>query len=223
MKHILGIGMQSGGTTVISGMWFKRDDTDGILDVYGNYKGSYTPFQEETTLCPKNIKIFHQKLTIQGRKEDYNINQFIETLKLRGNEDIKWYLIMRNPFHSIQSLKAKWYNGNWEKKLENFVVHYKLAKELGVPIIKYEDFLKLPVFEMSKLQEQLGVTLDYSSPLKVIRKKTYMTNVGNTTYCNNPNEIKKESSFDEELNDSEIDKIEEICKEIIREYGYSPV
>ena len=213
--------MQSGGTTIISGMWFKRDDTDGTLDVYGNYKGSYTPFQEETTLCPKNIKIFHQKLTMLGGKEDYNINQFIDALKLRGNKDIKWYLIMRNPFHSIRSLKAKWYGGDWEKKLENFADHYKKAKETGVPIIKYEDFLKLPVFEMSKLQRQLGITPDHSSPLKVIGKKTYMTNVGNATYCNNPSEIKKKISFSEELNDSEIDKIENICKEIIEGFNYS--
>jgi hypothetical protein len=222
MKHILGIGMQSGGTTVISGMWFKRDDTDGILDVYGNYDDKYTPFQDDTSLCPKNIKIFHQKLTMLGGKEDYNINQFIKTLKLRGNKDIKWYLNMRNPFHSVRSLKAKWYGDKWESKLENFVEHYKMAKKLGVPIIQYEKFIKLPVFEMSNLQQQLGISPDWSSPLKVIRKKTYMTNVGNQSYCEDPNNIKKESSFNEELSDDEVDKIEETCKEIIKEYGYSP-
>ena len=157
MKHILGYGMQSGGTTIISSMWFRRPDTDGILDVH-NKKFPCLWFTGKRLL--PNTTVFHQKLTFNARR-GFEPELIVRIVKAAfETADVKWYLIVRNPFDTISSLKLKKWGTHWKRKLRKYDRVYKHAKRHGIPIIRYEDFVMNPRGEMMLLFAALGVPLD---------------------------------------------------------------
>jgi len=216
MKHVLGLGMQSGGTTVISAMWFRRDDTDGCLDIHN----PLYPLTEWSGV-EDNINIFHQKLTINKDADLFNIESFKEELVRLGAEDVSWYLIVRNPYDVVASLKSKEYGGHIKLKLLNFMRHYRKAIKENVPIISYEEFVERPLLEMGLLYQQLGVEEKWEKLNKPIGDKNYMRFVGNLTFLSNPNVIKKIKQDHSNLGMEDLKMINEVCGELIDAYTYS--
>lgn len=167
--------MQSGGTTIISSAFLRRPDTDGVLDTRDGrlpvlfHQSKYGIFHQK--LCFNTIPNFTAKALCAAAKCTF------------GTEDVQWYLILRNPYHIIGSLKKKKWCGHWKQKLVQYIQHWEIAREAGTPIIRYEDFLNDYQQTMQELFVSLNIEptmIDISIPIP--QKDVYRYTPGNETY-----------------------------------------
>lgn len=206
--------MQSGGTTIISSMWFRRPDTDGILDIHNKrfpcfYCAKATP-----------ATIFHQKLTINAKRG--MSPQLYARLVAAAFEtkDVKWYLIVRNPFDTIASLKSKPWGLHWARKLKKFNQAYRYARQRGVPIISYERFVENPVAIMNELYRALNVSEFTPDLLQPLARRVYFSpNSDQATFQQSGGAVQR-CSRRGALSESDVKTIRRFAKTVIRKERY---
>jgi hypothetical protein len=214
LRYVFGIGMQSGGTTIISAMWLRRPDTDGVLDTPD---GDWPLASAGDALS--EFEIFHQKLCFSVGP--INPESVCQRVALRPGDDVSWYLIIRNPYDVARSLKTKVYGVEWKVKLAKYHRYYLLAEERGIPIIEFERFVRDPGWQMSQLFARVGVApVEVDVSQAISGKRVYRYVPGNRTYLENQRRIATPARTGS-ITDEEQRYISELCAVMCERRGYS--
>ena len=216
VTHVLGFGMQSSGSTVISAQWQRRPDCDGVLDV-NNRK---LPLLWFTRALAPRTTIFHQKLTLNSKKGFDP--QVVARLVKAGFQtpDVKWYLILRNPYDIVVSLKNKIWGARLERKLKKYNRIYRFVKTHDIPRIKYEDFVQNPSTAMWQLFKAVGVPPVPIDPSERLVKKVYFKPQSDQpTFAANMNAVVVlPRRF--ELGAGDKLMVQQCCRDVLKGEGY---
>jgi hypothetical protein len=148
-------GLQSGGTTIVSWCFLQRGDTDGMLDMRNDILATSFP----SATAP----VLWVKITIGS----FRLCELIAIYR-----DMGWntqpLLIVRDVRSAYSSLKTKPYGFNGTTAQEpplmirflRFLEDWRAFRDLGWPILKFEDFLLDPRLELTSLCHELQLEWD---------------------------------------------------------------
>jgi hypothetical protein len=154
-RLILCGGLQSGGTTIVSWCFLQRDDTDGVLDMRNDVFA--------TSFADASAPILWVKVTVGA----FRLAELYELYR-----DFGWktqpLLIVRDVRTTYASLKTKKYgfNGTTAEdpplmlRFLRFLEDWRVSRDRGWPILKFEDFLIDPRLELTSLCHELSVEWD---------------------------------------------------------------
>jgi hypothetical protein len=216
VRFIFGIGLQSGGTTIVSSMWLRRPDADGVLDT----PDGVWPLQSAGAAAGA-FDIFHQKLCFSAGPITAD-RVCARVTKTSASDQVSWYLILRNPYHAVASLKTKVYGQHWPEKLAKYHQHYLQARSEAIPMISYERFVRSPTAAMAGLFADLRVPpVEVRLEDEIQAKRVYQYVPTNHTYTANPNRIVL-TRPQGRLTKGEIDYICRTCNVMCQQQGWVP-
>ncbi len=215
---ILATGLQSGGTTVVSGAFLKHPDLDGILDMASD--------RIDTNLRLVNSPVTWVKMTTIS----FTWREVAEIYQMQGY-DIHPLMIVRNPYDVWASLKTKWYGINSVTaedpplvlRFRRFLSDWNWFRKQNKTIICFEEFILNPVQTLETACKSLPI--EYIESLVNDRVK-----LDDIAYVSESNQSFMESlgtgvsskiaTHKKRLSESEYNWITESYKDVIKHYGY---
>ena len=140
-------GMASGGTTLVSWCFLQRPDMDGALDVAGN-----RPIAVPRVSTP----YIWYKMCIQH----FRWMEMAAILEQWGYQDIRPLLVVRDVRASLASLEGKPYGRKSfppRVRCLRFLEDWRLFKEKGWPILRYESLIEKPRDTLHAACETMGL------------------------------------------------------------------
>lgn len=217
-KMILATGLQSGGTTLVSGAFLQHSELDGILDMASD--------RIEMNLNRVSTPITWVKMTTIS----FRWKEVASIYEMAGYK-VYPLLVVRNPFDVWVSLKHKWYGLNSTTaedppltiRFQRFIEDWHFFKKNRFPILQFEDFLSntesvlktacvnLPIEYESRMTQKLHSLSDISYVSE--SNQSFFENLSSGISTN----VARRKG---ELSDCEFAWVAKNCEELIAEYSY---
>ncbi|HEV7819806.1 MAG TPA: sulfotransferase, partial [Burkholderiales bacterium] len=148
-------GLQSSGTTLVSYCFLQRSDTDGVLDA----DNDLLPALDAQLARP----FAWYKTTISS----FRLSEIARHFRDAG-WDVRTLLVLRDLRAVWASLRKKSYGRNGitaedpplRLRVRRFIEDWQSAPATGTVLLRYEDFVKMPVSSLQQVCAQLGLPWD---------------------------------------------------------------